>query len=67
MSKVSDIKLKLISIMFFIGGLFGTFSGLFYFMQPNIFVSAIGMVCILIGVFCGFHIIRSKKQLEEGK
>jgi len=53
-------KLKMISIMFLLAGLWGLAIGIFYFQQPNFFLTALGLVNLMLGIYLGFRQLRKK-------
>jgi len=67
MGNPSPLKLKSISILFLAAGLWGIFMGLFYFKEPNFFVSALGIVNISLGIFLAFRTLRKSSNQVKGK
>lgn len=60
MKNPSPKKLKAISVMFLIAGVWGLCMGIFYFKNPSYPLAALGMINITLGVFLGF------KQMRKG-
>jgi len=58
-------KLKLISIMFLVAGVWGIAIGIFYFQQPNFFLTALGIVNLMLGVYLGFRQLKDRKQISK--
>jgi len=65
-SNPSPRKLKLISIIFLVAGAWGITIGIFYFQEPNFFLTAIGLVNLMLGVYLGFRQLR-KDSSQIGK
>jgi hypothetical protein len=55
-------KLKLISIMFLLAGSWGLVIGIFYFQQPNFFLTALGLVNLMLGVYLGFRQLKKDRR-----
>ena len=55
MSSPSPQKLKVITIMFFVAGVWGLTMGIFYFKNPNFPLTALGIVNLVLGIFMGFR------------
>ncbi len=62
MNNPSRRRQGIITIMFFIAGVWGLFMGLIVFTKPNFFLTALGMVNISLGIFLGFRILRKDRQ-----
>ena len=67
MNNPSRLKLTIITIIFFIGGFWGLYVGIFLFVQPNFFLTILGMVNISLGIYMAFRMLRkntmpSKKE-----
>ena len=62
MNNPSRRRQGIITIMFFIAGVWGLFMGLIVFAKPNFFLTALGMVNISLGIFLGFRILRKDRQ-----
>jgi len=58
-------KLKLISIMFLVAAVWGIAIGIFYFQQPNFFLTALGIVNLMLGVYLGFRQLKDRKQISK--
>jgi hypothetical protein len=64
----SPLKLKMISIMFLVAGAWGVSVGIFYFKEPSFFLTAIGLVNLMLGVFLGFRQLRKdNSQIDKKK
>ncbi len=61
----SKKKLRVITIMFLVAGVFGIYIGLFVFPKPNFIPTALGIVNISLGIFLGFRIIKKDDKLEK--
>ena len=61
----SKTKLRIITIMFLIAGVWGISMGLFVFEKPNFILTALGIVNISLGIFLGFRIIKKDNKLER--
>lgn len=61
----SKKKLRIITIMFLIAGVWGISMGLFVFEKPNFILTALGIVNISLGIFLGFRIIKKDNKLER--
>ncbi|CUR52348.1 exported protein of unknown function [Nitrosotalea devaniterrae] len=62
MNNPSRRRQVIITVMFFIAGVWGLFMGLVVFTQPNFILTALGMVNISLGIFLGFRILRKDRQ-----
>ena len=62
MNNPSRRRQGIITIMFFIAGVWGLFMGLIVFTKPNFILTALGMVNISLGIFLGFRILRKDRQ-----
>ncbi len=58
MANPSQKKLKAISIMFLLAGVWGLSMGIFYFKNPSFPLAALGIINITLGVFLGFKQMR---------
>jgi len=69
MNNPSRRRQGIITIMFFIAGVWGLFMGLIVFTKPNFILTALGMVNISLGIFLGFKVLRmnDKQQLKRKK
>ena len=61
----SKTKLRAITIMFLVAGVWGISMGLFVFAKPNFILTALGIVNISLGIFLGFRIIKKDDKLER--
>ncbi len=61
----SKTKLRAITIMFLVAGVWGIAMGLFVFEKPNFILTALGMVNISLGIFLGFRIIKKNPAAEK--
>ena len=61
----SKKKLRIITIMFLVAGVWGISMGLFVFTKPNFILTALGIVNISLGIFLGFRIIKKDNKLEK--
>ena len=61
----SKTKLRVITIMFLVAGVWGISMGLFVFEKPNFILTALGIVNISLGIFLGFRIIKKDNKLER--
>ncbi|MGI0046025.1 MAG: hypothetical protein ACREBB_02390 [Nitrosotalea sp.] len=68
MKNPSSKKLKAISIMFLLAGVWGLVMGIFYFKNPSFPLAALGIVNITLGVFLGFKQMRKgSPELQKNK
>lgn len=61
----SKTKLRVITIMFLVAGIWGISMGLFVFEKPNFILTALGIVNISLGIFLGFRIMKKDNKAER--
>ena len=64
-SPPSKTKLRAITIMFLVAGVWGISMGLFVFEKPNFILTALGIVNISLGIFLGFRILKKDAYKEK--
>lgn len=67
MKNPSPKKLKTITIMFLVAGVWGVSMGLFYFTNPSFPLTALGVVNLALGFFLGFRQLRKDNPDEMRK
>jgi len=67
MSSPSPLKLKAITIMFFVAGAWGLSMGIFYFKNPNFPLTALGVVNLVLGIFLGFRQLKKSSSTNIRK
>ncbi|MEO9277599.1 MAG: hypothetical protein ABI340_07475 [Nitrososphaera sp.] len=54
----SKTKLRIITIMFLVAGIWGIFMGLFVFEKPNFILTSLGIVNISLAIYLGFRLLK---------